>query len=104
MRIFKKAQGVRIALYQRLRSRGGKGVICPPWNFQTHVILPNFAQKRHKLGHFHEIFSTLPPLSLRPYASAVRALYGENKTNLLIETASLVKVANIDVLFVKVSV
>ena len=53
-----------------MRSRGGKGVIFPPWNFQTHVILPNFAQKRHKLGHFHKIFSTLPPLSLRPYASA----------------------------------
>ena len=46
---------------QRLRSRGGKGVICPPWNFQTHLILPSFAQKRHKLGHFHEILGTLPP-------------------------------------------
>ena len=26
----------------------------PPWNFQKHEILPNFAQKRHNLGHFYK--------------------------------------------------
>ena len=46
---------------QRLRNRGAKGGICPPWNFQIQVILPNFAPLRSKFGPFYHFYSTLPP-------------------------------------------
>ena len=62
-----------------LAQQGGQGGPWPPWNFKNHVILPYFATKRHKLAHFHEIFSTWPP----EFETLCKRCKGNEKLNIL---------------------
>ena len=63
-------------VFQRLHNRGGKGGICPPWNFQIKVISPLLPPPPEiEIRAFFHCYSTLPPMDSNPYASTVRYQY-----------------------------
>ena len=49
---------------------GGKGGICPPWNFQNEGIPPDFPPLKVEIMTFLDFYSTLPPLDPNPYTGA----------------------------------
>ena len=71
---------------QRLRKKGGQGGHGPPWNFQDHVFLPNFAPRKVENQGFSLCLAPPRFQSLRK-----RCAMGEDKAHLRISVISIEK-------------